>query len=62
MKTAIANTEGARTQVLRVEWEHSTSQAIEIRYNDDCDGDMPFVETSYPWESCILSEDLAEVA
>jgi hypothetical protein len=62
MNTAIANTEGARTQVLRIEWEHSTPQAIEIRYNDDRDGDLTFLETSYPWESCILSEDLAEVA
>jgi hypothetical protein len=63
MNTAIAKTEGAKTRVLPVEWGHITPKAVEIRYNDDGDGEMTFVETGYPWESCILREDdLVEVA
>jgi hypothetical protein len=48
--------------MLRVEWGVSKPFAIEIRHNDDPEGDVTFLDTGYPWESCVLREDLVEVA
>ena len=63
MNTAIAKIEGARARVLRVEWGYCTPKTVEIRYDDERGGDVKFLDTGYPWESCagILHEDMVEV-
>jgi len=60
MNAAIKNAEGTRARVLRVEWGSSVPMAIEIRYNDDPDGEAAYLNTGYAWESRILHEDLVE--